>query len=92
MSIYPENNSDSDGKISRRTFMKYVGAAGAIFTLSSLVPFNKAFAAGTNNTNATKNTNTTSSSQTSPPKQMGSPHTFNLSATTPQLSNAGGSS
>jgi oxalate decarboxylase len=91
VSIYPENNSDSDGKISRRTFMKYVGAAGAIFTLSSLVPFNKAFAAGTNNTNATKNTNTTSSSQTSPPKQMGSPHTFNLAATTPQLSNAGGS-
>jgi hypothetical protein len=55
VSIYPENDSDYDGKISRRTFMKYVGAAGAIFTLSSLVPFNKAFAAGTNNTNATKN-------------------------------------
>ncbi|MRN61075.1 MAG: twin-arginine translocation signal domain-containing protein [Nitrosopumilales archaeon] len=32
MSIHPENNSDSDGKISRRTFMKYVGAAGAVFT------------------------------------------------------------
>jgi hypothetical protein len=48
--------------------MKYVGAAGAVFTLSSLLPFNKAFAAGPNNTNATKNTNTTSSSQTSPSK------------------------
>ncbi|MDQ6668920.1 MAG: cupin domain-containing protein [Thermoproteota archaeon] len=91
MSIHPENNSDSEGKISRRTFIKYIGAAGAVFTLSSLLPFNKAFAAGQNNTNATKNTNTTSSSQTSPPKQMTSPHTFNLDATTPQLSNIGGS-
>jgi hypothetical protein len=68
VSIHPENNSNSDGKISRRTFMKYVGAAGAVFTLSSLVPFNKVFAAVPNNTNATKNMNTTSSSQTSPPK------------------------
>ena len=68
MSIHSENNSDSDGEISRRTFIKYVGAAGAVFTLSSLLPFNKAFAAGPNNTNATKNTNTTSSSQTSPSK------------------------
>jgi hypothetical protein len=55
-----------------------------------LVPFSKAFGAAANNTNATKSTNVTTSSQTGLlPKP--SPHTFNLDATTPQLSNTGGS-
>jgi oxalate decarboxylase len=79
-----ESNSNSDRKISRRNFLKFVGATGAIFTLSSLAPSAKAFASGANTTY----TNNSQISVSPQPKQMASPHTFNLEATTPQFSNA----
>jgi hypothetical protein len=31
----PKYNSNSENRISRRTFLKYMGAAGAVFTLST---------------------------------------------------------
>jgi hypothetical protein len=79
-----ESNSHSDRKISRRDFLNFVGATGAVFTLSSLVPSAKAFASGANTTY-------TNSSQTSiPPSQpteIASSHIFNLDTAMPQISN-----
>jgi hypothetical protein len=45
-----QSNFNSDRKISRRDFLNFIGATGAIFTLSSLVPSAKAFASGANTT------------------------------------------
>jgi TAT (twin-arginine translocation) pathway signal sequence len=45
-----DTESNFEGKISRRDFLKYMGAAGAIVGLSS-VPFAKTFSTGTNATN-----------------------------------------
>jgi mannose-6-phosphate isomerase-like protein (cupin superfamily) len=91
MSINPseENNSNSDRKISRRDFLNFIGATGAIFTLSSLVPSSaKAFASGANTTY-------TNNSQTSiPPPQpteIASSHIFNLDTAMSQTSNISGS-
>lgn len=84
----PKNNSNSDGRISRRTFLKYMGAAGAVFTLSYLVPFSKTFGTAANSTNAT--TSNVFRSNTSLLSSR-SPHTFNLDAATPQFLNAAGS-
>ena len=91
MSINPseESNSHSDRKISRRDFLNFIGATGAIFTLSSLVPSAKTFASGANTTYA-------NSSQTSvPPTQpteTASSHVFNLDTAMPQISNISGGS
>jgi oxalate decarboxylase len=85
----PDTENNSGGKISRRDFLKYIGAAGAIFGLSSL-PFSKTFAAGTNATN-----NSQTSPLPAPPSKSkqapSSPHIFNLDGTSPQSSNAAGS-
>ncbi|MER5175442.1 MAG: twin-arginine translocation signal domain-containing protein [Candidatus Nitrosocosmicus sp.] len=84
MSSHPsETDSNSEGKISRREFLKYIGATGAIPGLSSL-PFIKTFADLSNGTIPQTNILTPSES-----KQMSStsPHTFNLDSFTPQLSN-----
>ena len=84
-----ESNSHSDRKISRRDFLNFIGATGAIFTLSSLVPSAKAFASGANTTY-------TNSSQISvPPTQpteTASSHIFNLDTAMPQISNISGGS
>jgi hypothetical protein len=45
-----EINSNTDRKISLRDFLKFIGATGAVFTLSSLAPSAKAFASGANTT------------------------------------------
>jgi oxalate decarboxylase len=82
-----ESNSNSDRKISRRDFLKFIGATGAVFTLSSLAPSAKAFASGANTTY-------TNNSQISIPpqqKEIASPHVFNLDITIPQISNISGS-
>jgi oxalate decarboxylase len=84
-----ESNSNSDGKISRRDFLKFIGATGAIFTLSSLAPSSKAFASGANTTYT--NSNQTSFSPPPQPKAMTSPHVFNLDTAMPQISNISGS-
>lgn len=79
-----ETRSNSEGNVSRRDFLKYVGAAGAVLGLSSL-PFTRTFAAGSNATNV--------QTKPLPPEKQtpSSPHTFNLDATTPQFSNTAGS-
>jgi hypothetical protein len=85
----PKNNSNSENRISRRTFLKYMGAAGAVFTLSYFLPFSKAFGTAANGTNATKSTNPLSSKTSL--LSSHSPHTFNLDAAMPQFSHASGS-
>jgi oxalate decarboxylase len=83
-----ESNFNSDRKISRRDFLNFIGATGAIFTLSSLVPSAKAFASGANTTY----TNSSQASFSPPqPKAMTSPHVFNLDTAMPQISNTSGS-
>ena len=91
MSINPseESNSHSDRKISRRDFLNFIGATGAIFTLSSLVPSAKAFASGANTTYT--NSNQTSVPPTQP-TEMASSHIFNLDTAMPQISNISGGS
>jgi hypothetical protein len=84
----PKSNSNSENKISRRTFLKYMGAAGAVFTLSYFVPFSKSFGAPTNDTHATKRTRLNSNTGL---LSRSSPHTFNLDAATPQILNTAGS-
>jgi len=79
--------SKSEGKISRRDFLKYAGATGVVLGLSSL-PFSKDLAA-----NRTNNTQTSLIPPTSKSKQTpfaSTPHTFNLDAAAPQFSNAAG--
>ena len=49
-STLPETEANTKGKISRRDFLKYVGATGAIFGLFSL-PFIKTILARVNGTN-----------------------------------------
>src|SRR3954467_715688 len=83
-----ESNSNSDRKISRRNFLKFIGATGAIFTLSSLAPSAKAFASGANTTY----TNSSQISASTQPKEMASPHVFNLDTAIPQISNIKGGS
>ena len=53
-----ESNSD-EGKISRRDFLKYAGATGAILGLSAL-PFTKIFGDIANATNNSAQTNASS--------------------------------
>ena len=91
MAVNPsDSNANSERKISRRDFLKSIGATGAILTLSSLVPSSKAFAVGANTTTYTNNNN--NNNQTSiASKPMTSPHVFNLDAAIPQISNTSGS-
>ncbi|MDQ6723417.1 MAG: cupin domain-containing protein [Thermoproteota archaeon] len=78
--------SDSDeGKISRRDFLKYVGATGALLGMSAL-PITKIFGDITNTTN-----NSVQSSNTSSSSFHSSVHVFHLDSTTPQFSNSAGS-
>ncbi len=75
-----ESNFNSDRKISRRDFLNFIGATGAIFTLSSLVPSAKAFVSGANTTYTNSNQTSFSPPQ---PKAMTSPHVFNLDTAMP---------
>lgn len=79
-------------KMSRRDFLKFLGATGAVITLPSLVPLGRAFGVSTNMTtvgsNATNQTNLTNSQL---PSSTSSVYTFNLDGTTPQVSNSNGS-
>jgi oxalate decarboxylase len=86
-----ESNSD-EGKISRRDFLKYAGATGAILGLSAL-PFTKIFGDIANATNNSVQTNASSvqSSNTSSSSFHSSVHAFNIDSITPQFSNSAGS-
>ena len=56
-----KNNHNSEGKISRRDFLKLVGVAGSVATLPTLLPFGKIFAT---NGNVTANSNNESKTAT----------------------------
>ncbi|MGN6623283.1 MAG: cupin domain-containing protein, partial [Candidatus Nitrosocosmicus sp.] len=88
-----KKESDSDeGKISRRDFLKYAGATGAILGLSAL-PITKIFGDISNTTNSLVQTNASSSVQSSNAVSSlhTSVHVFNLDSTAPQFSNSAGS-
>ena len=86
-----ESNSDG-GKISRRDFLKYAGATGAMLGLSAL-PLTKIFGDIANVTNNSVQTNSASSvkSNNIASSFHSSVHSFNLDSTTPQFSNSAGS-
>jgi len=87
MSTNSADDKQREGKITRRDFMKIVGAAGAVATLPALVPFSKVFGVTMNNTqmNQTGNIKGVMNSQTS------GTHAFNLDGTKPQFSSPTGS-
>jgi quercetin dioxygenase-like cupin family protein len=88
-----ESGSNSDRKISRRNFLNFIGATGAIFTLSSLAPSAKVFAVGANTTYTNSSqTNLPSPPPPPQPTEMALPHVFNLDMTIPQISNINGGS
>lgn len=85
-----DEDSTNEQKMSRRNFIKLLGAAGAAVTLPSLIPLGRSFGASTagNTSNATTTANNTSSQLTT---NTNSVYTFNLDGTTPQVSNSNGS-
>src|SRR5690242_8960159 len=85
-----DEDSTNEQKMSRRNFIKLLGAAGAAVTLPSLIPIGRAFGAGNagNSSNATTTANNTSSQLTT---NTNSVYSFNLDGTTPQVSNSNGS-
>lgn len=92
MKTPPKKESDSDeGKISRRDFLKYAGATGALIGLSAL-PFTKILGDFSNITNKSVQTNASSvQSGNTPSSPTTSVHAFNLDSSTPQFSNSAGS-
>ena len=91
------NPSDSDlddrGKMSRRDFIKLLGATGAAITLPSLMPLGKAFGVSANTTGSIGSNTSSQANMTSSQLKANtnSIYTFNLDATTPQVSNSNGS-
>lgn len=85
-----DEDSTNEQKMSRRNFIKLLGAAGAAVTLPSLIPIGRAFGASNagNSSNAITTANNTSSQLTT---NTNSVYTFNLDGTTPQVSNSNGS-
>ena len=57
MSSNSAEDKQEDGKITRRDFMKLIGAAGALATLSTLVPFSKVFGVTANETSTNQTGN-----------------------------------
>ena len=83
-----DKSNSEDSKISRKDFLKYVGATGAIIGLSCL-PF-KILAQSVNALNNSNQTNILSHSSTQS-ADASSAHTFNLDYIIPQFSNSVGS-
>jgi len=85
-----DEDSTNEQKMSRRNFIKLLGATGAAVTLPSLIPIGRAFGASNagNSSNATTTANNTSSQLTT---NTNSVYAFNLDGTTPQVSNSNGS-
>jgi len=89
-SLDTDSSNEQNQKVSRRSFLKYLGAAGAVIALPSIIPLGRAFGVSTtgNSSNASIPLNSTS------PKlgaNMNSVYTFNLDGTVPQISNSFGS-
>ena len=89
MSDNSKDNNSSDSKISRRDFIKFVGAAGAVLTLPSLIPLGRVFGANTTGVsgNVSGQVNATSSQLKTNTKSI---YTYNLDRATPQTSNTNG--
>ena len=83
----PSENGSKNGKVTRRHFLKLVGAAGAVATLTTVIPFSKVFA-GTNND---MNINKTGSINQPVVQQKIQTHSFNLDAAEPQFNSQTGS-
>lgn len=85
-----DTDSGNEHKMSRRSFIKYLGAAGAVIALPSIIPLGKAFGV-----NITSNSNNASIPLKSTTPQLrantNSVYTFNLDGTVPQISNSLGS-
>ena len=87
VSTNSSENKSQVKKFTRRNFLKLVGAAGAVATLSSLIPFGKVFG----NTNNNTDINQTSNMNTVMNKQESSIHIFDLDGAKPQFYSPTGS-
>lgn len=87
MSTNSAEDKQQDGKITRRDFMKLIGAAGAVAALPTLVPLSKVLGVTTNvtNTNQTRDVSGVTNVQNS------GFHAFNLDGAKPQFSSPTGS-
>ena len=86
MSTNSSEDKSQGKRITRRDFLKLVGAAGAVATLPSLLPFGKVFGGTNNNTNINQ-----TSSMNPMNKQTSSLHIFDLDGAKPQFSSPNGS-
>jgi hypothetical protein len=84
--IDPAENRSKNEKVTRRHFLKLVGAAGTVATLTTMIPFSRVFAGTNNDTNINK---TTSVNQPVV-QQMIQTHSYNLDASEPQFSSQTG--
>jgi oxalate decarboxylase len=91
MSTNSSTDKQPKREITRRDFLKLVGAAGAVLaTLPSFIPFGQVV--GSSGTNSSTNINrTTSNLDTSINKQTSSVHIFNLDGAIPQFQSPTGS-
>src|SRR6476659_6630471 len=87
-----DGDLDDKAKMSRRDFIKFLGATGAALTLPSLVPLGKAFGVSANTTGINNNASSQANMTNSQLKATtSSVYTFNLDEATPQVSTANGS-
>jgi oxalate decarboxylase len=84
--IYPSKNGSKNEKVTRRHFLKLVGAAGTVATLTTVIPFSRIFAGTNNDTNFNK----TGSENQPVVQQVIQTHSFNLDAAEPQFSSQTG--
>jgi oxalate decarboxylase len=80
-----ENESNKE-KVTRHDFLKLVGAAGTVATLTTVIPFSRVFASTNNDTNI----NQTGSMNQPMVQQTTQTHSFNLDAAKPQFSSTTG--
>ena len=87
MSSNSAEDKQEDGKITRRDFMKIIGAAGALATLSTLVPFSKVFGVTANETSTNQTGNISGVTNDQNPGS----NSFNLDGAKPQFFSPTGS-
>jgi oxalate decarboxylase len=87
MSSNSAEDKQEDGKITRRDFMKLIGAAGALATLPTLVPFSKVFGVTANETSTNQTGNISGVTNDQNPRS----NAFNLDGAKPQFFSPTGS-
>jgi len=87
MSSNSAEDKQEDGKITRRDFMKLIGAAGALATLPTLVPFSKVFGVTANETSTNQTGNISGVTNDQNPGS----NSFNLDGAKPQFFSPTGS-